>query len=367
MPFTITISSYQKQIGIITGFNAGPNETITCQPGNTLIATVNGNLEGHTFTWIQLPPPGNTSIPVGEAVMWLTGTPINGGTSGTITGNHVSATYMQNDESDKYFGFYIDYGTAIQQVATTINFNRPIAFQYVIGEPANTIFSHGAYGLNFARTLQPGTNLVLTPVATMNGVANSPPSTYALQATISADANQISSVIVQVDTGSGWTTLGVYPGSAINASGTFVYSPAYINYSYRILLVYSGTPGLFATVPVIEPSQAIFATITSPAIAGLSVETVGVNSATTSLFSNYSYTIPTATALDIRTTPDIETVGVNSATRSSMSAYSYSIPTATALDIRTTPDIETVGVNSATHPTIPVYQYTIPGGGNVGG
>lgn len=89
--------------------SAGEEQLVTCAPIVYLEATVNGDLNGHTFEWVQ-----------------ISGTP-------TVTlhqgGNELQAYYEvgANVGTDKVFRFYVDRNTQIEQYTDTLIRTTPFS------------------------------------------------------------------------------------------------------------------------------------------------------------------------------------------------------------------------------------------------
>lgn len=102
----VRVDVFRKRatIGLV---NAGDEQLVTCAPIVYLEASVDGDMNGHTFEWVQM-----TGIPT---VTLMPG------------GNPLQAYYVvENIGSDKTFRFYIDRNTQIQQYADVIVRNTPV-------------------------------------------------------------------------------------------------------------------------------------------------------------------------------------------------------------------------------------------------
>lgn len=96
----VRIDVYRKR-ATIDLVSAGDEQVVTCVPIVYLEASVDGDMNGHTFEWVQM-----TGIPT---VTLMPG------------GNPLQAYYVvENLGSDKIFRFYIDRNTQIQQYADVI-------------------------------------------------------------------------------------------------------------------------------------------------------------------------------------------------------------------------------------------------------
>lgn len=102
----LRLNVFKRKSGVEL-LSAGDEQVVTCAPIVYLEASVDGNLNGHTFEWVQM-----TGIPT---VALIPG------------GNPLQAYYVvENVGSDKTFRFYIDRNTQIQQYADVIVRTTPV-------------------------------------------------------------------------------------------------------------------------------------------------------------------------------------------------------------------------------------------------
>lgn len=107
--YSVIFISTKSRRSNLTILNVEREQTVVCAPIVYLEATVNGDLNGHTFEWVQL-----TGIPT--VTLLAGGTPLQ-------------AYYIVdgNTGSDKIFRFYIDRNTQIEQYADTLIRTTPFS------------------------------------------------------------------------------------------------------------------------------------------------------------------------------------------------------------------------------------------------
>lgn len=102
----LRLNVFKRKSGVEL-LSAGDEQLVTCAPIVYLEASVDGDMNGHTFEWVQI-----TGIPT---VTLMPG------------GNPLQAYYVvENAGSDKTFRFYIDRNTQIQQYADVIVRTTPV-------------------------------------------------------------------------------------------------------------------------------------------------------------------------------------------------------------------------------------------------
>ena len=123
MPFQVIFSVYQKPPGEIERFSLGEDLFNVCGIQQTLVASIYGDINGHTFEWEQV-----IDDPF-QQVTWLIPDYPSPAVIVEIEPNHyessISYEFIGTVKKDKTFRFWIDKGTPFEQYDEIIVYATP--------------------------------------------------------------------------------------------------------------------------------------------------------------------------------------------------------------------------------------------------